>query len=226
MAEEGIEPALRHLPSMADSALLTLLTGCFVVNAVAFPTLLRLWGTYFKQLLRPRADLRSGERTSAERLVLSLGVVQCLVFEALALLCVFAPEAHHPFGAFGGLLLLAVALFAVQTGGYSLTGYAFATPGAIRAWLHSYFLTRSLLGYLIMIPTLGALFYPGLLGGFAVAVIVAYALCSILFYINGFAIFYTSPASIFHFFLYLCTLEIVPLVILVSLTDRFSALFC
>lgn len=226
--EQGIEPALRAVGDGADSTLLAMVLGCAVVNTLAFPILLRLWGAFFKQILHPRADMMQGaERTFSERFVLFLSLVQAVMFEGLILFRA-TPDipAGHSAGAFCGLALLAAAMMAVQLGGYLAVGYAFAAPGEARPWMRSFFLSQSRLGYLLVIPAFGALFYPQYSSAFLIAAAVFYVVCRILFYIKGFAFFYTSAASLFYFFLYLCTLEIVPLVVVASLTGVFSTLFC
>lgn len=223
---QGIEPLLRTAQSGSDSGLLALVMGCFIVNALLFPILMRLWRSFFRQLLRQRSDALPGERTSSERFVLAISLVQTLVFEGLALYCLTSPGASRPLASMLGLTTLALLLLGVQTAGYLAVGYAFATPAETRTWLRAFFTSQSLAGYLLIIPSMGALFYPQYSHAFLIGAAAAYALCRILFYIKGFTFFYTSPASLFYFFLYLCTLEMVPLAIVASLTSIFSALFC
>lgn len=218
-----IEPALRAAWSDTDSALLCVVIGCFVVNALLFPTLLRLWRAFFKQLVRPHSDVQQVERTSSERVVLGISLLQTMVFEALGLFCAVGA---HSFAQYCGLLIAPAALMAVQLAGYNCVGFAFTGPAESRAWIRAFMASQSLLGYLIVIPTLGALFYPHFAVGFLIAAGVMYVACRILFYIKGFAFFYTSFSSLFYFFLYLCTLEIVPLAVVWALTGHLSTLFC
>lgn len=219
---ERIDPTLRATLGDVDSALLCVVLGCFVVNALLFPTLLRLWRAFFRQILRPRSDVQQAERTSSERVVMAISLVQTVAFEALALYC---STSSHGFASYCGLLVGAAALMIVQIAGYECVGFAFSSPAETRSWLRAFFASQSLLGYLLIIPALGALFYPSAATAFLIAAGVVYVACRILFYIKGFAFFYTSPASIFYFFLYLCTLEIVPLAVVWSLTGFFSTLF-
>lgn len=206
-----------------DSGLLCVVMGCFVLNSLLFPTLLRLWRAFFKQLVRPHSDAQQVERTSTERVVLFVSLVQTVVFEAVGLFCA---TGMHTFAQYCGLVVLASALMVIQLCGYNCVGFAFTGPSESRAWVRAFLSSQSLLGYLLIIPTLGALFYEHCAGGFLIASGVMFVLCRILFYIKGFAFFYTSIASIFYFFLYLCTLEIVPLAACWALTGYFSTLFC
>lgn len=223
---QGIEPAMRMVRAAADSGLHALTLGCFVVNALLFPVMLRQWRTFFKLLLRRRFDGMQGERTLSERLVLALALVQTLIFEGLMLFCVDGAPVRSPLLSVVGLTALAVLLMVVQTGGYLAVGYAFSSPDETRSWLHAFFMSQSMLSYLLILPAMAALYYPQYLAVCVVVAVGVYVVCRILFIIKGFAFFYTSPVSLFYFFLYLCTLEIVPLAVVLSLIGPFSSILC
>lgn len=225
--EHGLEPAVRPLLPGFDSGIMTVILACIVVNALVFPTLLRLWREFFKELGRARRTNMATEHTAAERWIMFVALVQTLLFEALALFCVCNQgQGAHAFQAFLGALLLAGLLMGVQLAGYSLVGYAFAPAGEIRPWLRSFVLTQTMAGYLLVLPALAALFYPMAAHVFCAICLAIYIGCRILFCIKGFTFFYTSPVSLFYFFLYLCTLEIVPLLTVRSVASYFLQLFC
>lgn len=227
MNGNGLEPILRPPSAANDSALLLTLMAILAVNLLLAPTLLRLARMFFKQLMRTHREALPGERTLGERLVVIVGVVQTLVFEALMLYCAAGADEMPPLASVGGLSLLTLALFATQYCGYALTGYAFAPSGEdTRTWLAAMLITQACAGFLLIIPAMGALFYPGLLGAFVATGTAIYIAGRLPLYIRGFRIFYTSPASVVYFFLYLCTLEIVPVIGVLSLTGFFSSLFC
>lgn len=221
-----MEPTLRIVPAASDSALLASLAAVMAVGLFCLPTLRRILTDMLRRLFRRNRNATTTELTLSERLVVGVGIGQTLVFEALTLYALTGATARPPLAAMGGLLILAAALFGVQLAGYAATGYAFADAEATRSWLYVFILSQVLTGYLIVVPALGALLYPALSVWFIAAAGVCYLLCRILLYIRAFGIFYTDFGSIFYFFLYLCTLEIVPLLLVRAVSPFFSTLFC
>lgn len=223
---QGIEPTLRIIDPSTNSVLLCIILGCLVVNAFTFPTLLGQWQSFFKQLIRPHSNLMQAERTFNERTALAMSLVQTIIMEGIALYCITAhSDTSEPVASFCGMTLLAAILFATQLVAYHLIGYAFATDAASQSWILSFLKSQSLTGYLLIIPSLGALFYPSAASGFIISGLTCFCLCRILFYIRSFAFFYTSAASLFYFFLYLCTVEIVPLSVVWTVKDFFFSIF-
>ena len=225
-ATAGIEPVMRTPMASNDSALLLSLIVVFAANLLLAPTLIRAVRVFFKQLMRTHHEGMPGEKTLGERLVVISGVIQTLIFEALLLYCACGADRMPPLAAMAGLLLLTLTLFGVQYVGYALTGYAFTSGENTRLWLSAFLLTQACAGFALAIPAMGALFYPRYLDTFLLIGIALYILFRIPLFIRELRIFYTSPGSIFYFFLYLCTLEIVPFIGVLAFVNFFSSLFC
>lgn len=226
MEMQGIEPLMRPALAATDSALLTLLCAVIIVNLLCAPNLVRIAGNFFKQLFRSHRGAMAGEKTLGERLVVSAGTVQAMLFLALTLYCACGATQIPPIAAVCGLLVLVCALYLFQAAGYLLVGYAFSTPDNTRLWLSAFQITQAAGSFMLIIPAMAALFYPAFMVPFVAIVGVIYIATRIPLYIKEFSFFYTSPASIVYFFLYLCALEIVPLIAVWSLADVFSSLFC
>lgn len=222
----GIEPLLRHPSAAADSALLVMLTAIMVAGLLCMPTLTRIATNFLRGLFRSHREAMPGEKTLGERLVVIVAITQALVFEALMLYCCLGAKTMPPLASTAGLMLLTLGLFCYQFAGYTLTGYAFTTPENSRIRQSAFMLTLAMSGPLLVIPAMGALFYPDLLGLFVTLGAIVYVACRIPLFINEFRFFYTTPASLFYFFLYLCALEIVPLAAVWTLADTMSSLFC
>ncbi|MDE5659511.1 MAG: DUF4271 domain-containing protein [Muribaculaceae bacterium] len=223
---ERLEPMIRQASASTDSGLLIVLTVIMAAAMLCAPVIRRIEGIYFRQLFRSHREAQPGEKTLGERLVVSLALLQTLVFEALMLYCCLGSEAMPPLASLAGLLVLTAGLFAAQMAAYGLTGYAFASADEAHSWRTAALLMQALTGYLLVIPAMGALFYPDYLVLFATIGAMAYISCRIPLIISEFRIFYTTPASLFYFFLYLCTSEIVPLIAVWGLSGMFSSLFC
>lgn len=215
---------LRIVPAGSDSPLLTLLIGIVIVGLFCLPTIRRLIKGLIKQLFRKHNDTTASELTFNERLAVAFGIVQMLVFEALLLYCFC--NTQPPLAALEGLILPVGGMLLVQTCGNYAIGYAFATRETTRTWLYTFYLTQAFIGYALVIPVFGALLYPALSTLFITLAAIAYVAIRILFYIRTFGIFNLNNQGYFYFFLYLCTLEIVPILQIWALSARFSTLFC
>lgn len=105
---------------------------------------------------------------------------------------------------------LVSAYYILKLAGYAMVGYAFAIPPGGIQWLTGYNAAMAFTGLILMVPTFAAMYTP-----FAAKWILPFALImwiigQIVFICKGFRIFYRDFGSIFYFFLYLCTLEIIP----------------
>lgn len=221
---ERIEPAVRRIAAGSNSALLTALLAVFIVSAFCAPVVSRLVSNYFRQLLRSNREPLAGERTFSERLAVVICLIQTIAFEGLLLFSAMGGRAASPLPVFAGLAALCGLLMLVQLVGYRLVGYAFANAEDTHHWQSAFFITQSLLGYLLAIPAFGVLFYPAEFWTCAGISMAFYALCRIPLYISEFRIFKTDKFSLLYFFLYLCTLEIVPLLAIWRLAEFFSTL--
>lgn len=221
-----IDPILRTPQAANDSALLAVLIAVVALNLLISPTLIRAVRVFIKQLFRTHREVMPGEKTLGERIVVLSGVVETLVFEALLLYCAVGADIFPPLLSLAGLVVLTLLMFIIQYCGYALTGYAFADGEDTRMWLSSFMVTQACAGLPLAAVSLGALFYPRYLGVFLILGFAFYVMVRIPLYIREFRIFYTSPASILYFFLYLCTLEIVPFIGVLAFANLFSKLFC
>ena len=128
--------------------------------------------------------------------------------------------------ALNGNTFLHIVLFTLLAAGFILAqwvifkvlGYTFSDKVGARLWVEGFKATQSVTG-LVLLPVLVLLLlYPShgkLLIDIAIAL---YLVVRIIFIIKGFRIFYSNLPSIIYFLLYLCAVEIAPLVVLAKLT--------
>ena len=206
-----------------DATVSAMVWGGIIIALVAFPTVVRLWHKFLTSLTRHEdKQLPAAERTLNDRLSQVAALLLCSLLWGVLLYCV-------AFLMRGGDLALSpgpgVALTAaaaalamlIQFIGYRIVGYAFSTQANAQAWTRSLAATLSMLAYWMLIPALGALLFPARAYTVLWAGAGLYLLFRILLWIKCFRIFYDSPFSILYFFLYLCTLETVPLLIPVGI---------
>ncbi len=177
---------------------------------------------YFKSLAKNLWEVRSrgnvfddsgmnGSRT--------LGVmsVQAVVYEALLILsAVIAGGGVYGHSSLVTLtfviLLLTGAYYVWQILAYNLIGYVFADRSMTNQWMQGFYSSQGLLGFLLLIPALLGLFYPASIKTVALISILLYVAARIMFICKGFRIFYHNSFSLVYFILYLCSVEIIPII--------------
>lgn len=215
---EGVacEPR-RELPGY-DSGVMTLVLGVFVVITLN----LRHYSTFLKTFTHNLFSVRRRQNVFDERSTMSEARVQ---FSLVLLLCVsegvlmfsLLNMGNSNIDNFAGvslLSLLATAFYLVQYAAYWTVGYVFTTPGRRGMWVKGFTSSQALLGLALVVPALLSLFDPAsglwllsLSGAF-------YLISRIIFIYKGFRIFYHNSFSLVYFILYLCSLEIIPLILI------------
>ena len=216
---KGLEP--RPLPPGAVSDMPALLGIGVIIAVVSLRRGTRLLSSIGHDL-RPgvRTTRRYDERDAADRW--SLAGIYALLIICCTILLSKALEISIPSVADLGtvptlLLTLAVGVyFLFMLTGYNVVGYAFGDTHKREAWLRAYNATQVPLALALTMPVTLALFDPPAAGVALIIAAVLYGLARIAFFIKGFSIFYTNISSPFYFILYLCTLEITPVIFLYS----------
>lgn len=216
--EDGLEGTPRTINAGDNSGVLTIITAMFVVMMLGFRQSRRLFKVLFKELLGMRSPNVFDENTSNETGVLTIMAVQWSVYTGL-LLYTFISLTHavasdSSFSDITQLICLTSVYYVVQYIAYSLVGYTFTTPEGRRYFVEGFTASQSLLGFLLIIPALVALFYHQAAETMLITAGTLYLLARVIFIIKGFRIFYHKIWSLLYFILYLCTLEIVPLIVL------------
>lgn len=232
--KSGLMPMPRQILPGYDSGVLLMTVAVFVLTAVSFTASRRLWHSFFRGLTHSGPAVsaaESAETTTGERWALAASLAQTFVCEGL-LIFAFVHYRHLVpltpalyFRCAAVCTLLCAALYQIQRAGYAVTAYTFAPHPATdrRSWLRAFAATQSMLGVALLVPALGALFYPMRAMALLWTAAALYITARILFIIKGFRIFYENGFSVFYFFLYLCTLEILPLVALAAAVAGLSA---
>lgn len=229
----GLLPSPRQILPGYDSGVLSMALGAFLLATIGLGGTRRLWANFFHDLTHggPRSSAAStAETTTGERWSAVAMLVQTFVCEGLLIFAAihFTRSAPLTPGAYFGCAAMCAAgcaaLYLLQWAGYATVAYAFAPHPATdgRSWLRAYGATQSMLGLALLLPAMGALFYPSAALALICCGAALYAGARILFIIKGFRIFYVNPLSLFYFFLYLCALEILPLCALAYAVTEFS----
>lgn len=103
---------------------------------------------------------------------------------------------------------------------YNAVGYAFTDNEHRRAWIRAFNASQGLLGFALMPAAIVTVFYPVAAMAALWVALALYVVARFLFIVKGFRIFYENFGSLLYFILYLCTLEIIPPLIIIIFTVR------
>lgn len=179
---------------------------------------------YFKSLAQNLWNVRSRTNVfddSSLHGTRALGAmsVQVVVYESLLMLSAVMSAQGSYYGSSdmlrltGIILLIAGGYYLWQILAYRFIGYVFADKGQTEQWMQGFYSSQGLLGFLLLIPALLGLFYPASIKTVALAGILLYSAARIMFICKGFRIFYHNSFSLVYFILYLCSVEIIPLIL-------------
>ena len=119
---------------------------------------------------------------------------------------------------------LALAFYAAQWVVYKVLGYTFLDKVGSKLWIDGFKASQSFLG-LTLLPVLVLLMLYPAHGKLLLSVAASlYLVARLIFIFKGFRIFYGNLSSILYFLLYLCAVEIVPLVLVTGLTYWISGI--
>lgn len=210
-----------------DSGVMAVVIGVFLVMALNFrhySTFLKtFWSNIFST--RRRANVFDERATVSEaRVIVSLVLMLCLG-EGILLytaLNIGRPAALPPFAAIMALTLTAMIYYIWQLCAYRLTGYVFTTRRRAVSWFKGFTSSQALLGMMLAPVAMLALFLPSLGTILAATAAACYLGARLLFVIKGFRIFYHNSLSLVYFILYLCSLEIIPLIFIYKIASFIS----
>ncbi len=216
----GVEAASRVVAPGADSAVLSLVVGVLVLIGLNMRHVKRLFKSLPQDLLSVRRRANAfDEHTASESRVAMLLLLQLCVCEGLMMfMWLGAGEAAgQTVVTVAALAGLAGAFYLFQLGACVTVGYVFTDSVGAGLWRQGLNASQMLLGVVLTVPTLVALFYPGVSGVMLAIAAGLYLLSRICYISKGFRIFYNNFPSLLYFILYLCTLEIIPVITILIL---------
>jgi hypothetical protein len=214
----GLEGVARAKMAGNNSMIITVLMGMFLLLAFSFKHFRRLFNNYIQELwsVRNRANVFD-EHTANETRVLVLLILQLCMFSAILLYSwlniqsPLPPERQVPdLAIVTGIM---VAYYVFQLVAYNLVGFTFSDNLGRKHWIQGFNASQSLLALASAVPTLVIIFYPDASMPMLYLAAGLYIVARLIFISKGFRIFYSNIGSLLYFILYLCTLEIIPTII-------------
>lgn len=206
------EPSGVHSP---DDVVLAVVLVLFVLSGLNTPTLRHIISTFMADLVsrRNRSNVFDNHNGATDSRIIGLLLLQTSMFEGILLAgwCQSSSGVTFP--------LLAAAMTGVAAGfnifsyvACATVGYTFTSTQNAAQWRHTLSTSQGLLGIGLLIPAAVSVLWAGeqtWIYGVAVGLYVLVRICYIF---KGFTFFYTDIFSSFYFILYLCALEIIPVV--------------
>ncbi len=228
----GVVKPFVHSPLHDTPSMLLLLVGLLSV-ALSYHTGYKYIENFFHHMFstRRRENLFEDHTVNETKILAALIANTCiiegfLIYFAVQLLrpSMAASLQSNVFLHVGVYCVLALGFYAVQWLVYKVLGYTFSDKVGSKLWLDGFKATQAFLG-LVLLPVLVLLMlYPAHGKLLLTTAIALYSVARLIFIYKGFRIFYGNLSSIVYFILYLCAVEIVPLVILTSVTFWISGI--
>ena len=220
----GMEPMELALNYSNSTALAALLMGVIVVAALNAGIVGRALKAYRAELwsVRRRPNVFDDQQTASLPGAIILALI-FIIYGGIVLYNLHGVPASPTFaGAIASMGLLA-AYYLFQRCAYWLIGYTFAGIDGRKRWLGGFSATQSFIGLALIIPALLLVFRPEWCSFLIIISLSVYFIGRILFIIKGFRIFYQKIWSLLYFILYLCTIEILPILIIYRLSAMLTA---
>ncbi len=219
-SEAGLPPqALREFPA-GGSWLVALIMGMLAMTAFSGAGIVRALRAYRNALVSVRR--RNNVFDGSGRVPLPVALLLVAVFVVFGGVTLYlgagVPESPSFAGAVAVMGLLA-GYHVFQLVAYSLVGYSFSTPDGRRQWLEGFSAVQAFAGVMLIVPALLLLCMPQWRYVVVLMAVAVYIVARIVFICKGFRIFYHNIGSLLYFILYLCTLEIIPALVLLKCLD-------
>lgn len=218
---DGIEGSALQNPTSGNSGILTVIVTLFVILSLNFKECKKLF-VRFAEELRSNKKRKNAfdEHSNHESRLTVLTIVQYLVYGGIILAGIVTSRNYemisndYDFSTLATAILIFAVYYVFQICAYEVTGYTFGGAGSGVRWLRALNASQSLAGLGLIFPALMILFYPQATFAMSIVGCVVYVIARLIFISKGFSIFYNNIFSLLYFILYLCALEIIPVIYL------------
>ena len=226
LPEPGKAQPFARSPLHDTPSMILLLAGLLAVT-LSYHTGYKYIENFFHYMFstRRRENLFEDHTVNETSILAALIANTCIVegfliyFGVQAFWPQFAPSLQaHVFQHIGAFSILAAGFYLTQWAVYKLIGYTFSDRTGSKLWIDGFKASQSLLGLLLLPVMVLIMLYPSHSKLLFIIVLALYFLARIIFIYKGFRIFYSNLTSILYFILYLCAVEIAPLVIMTGVT--------
>lgn len=208
----GKQPVERPALPANNSAVLLMLVTIMLAIAVV----MRHSRRYFKSAVQSIITVRMRENAFDEHTINEDAIVVTLNVAAafsMATILYTSIGTSSATTSYMQMLALTSGFIVAQYAMYALIGYTFASRNMASQWIQGFNATQCYVGIGLMFPAAAIMFYPGAYAAIGIIAACIYAVSHILFICKGFRIFFDNIFSLVYFILYLCSSEIIPVLL-------------
>lgn len=204
-----------------DGGVLALLMMTILVALYGLRHSSRLFNTFTQDLWSTRRRENAfDDHTTSDSWVIMAMIFQSCVYQGLLLFMkieeTIGCKSSAIFSAVAAVVGLMIVFYLFQLTAVSVVGHVFSDKIGAGQWIKGFNASQILLGMALSIPALIALFYPEMASVMFFIAVLLYIIARVIFICKGFRIFYHNFNSLLYFILYLCTLEIIPVILVYS----------
>lgn len=220
----GIAPREKPVSAATTSGIVAIIVSMLVLVALCMRSATRLFGSLWRDITQNRFNRHEmDERPAGDKRLIALFGVQACVYAGILLLGLadMTNGGTLPVMASGvALITMCLAYYGFELCAYNTVGFAFTDTDHRRAWIRAFNASQCLMGFALMPTAIVTVFYPAAAEAALWTAAVLYLTARLSFIIKGFRIFYQNFGSLLYFILYLCTLEIIPPLIILFITVK------
>lgn len=223
--KNGLEGSAIQNAYTDNSGILTLIVILFVIVSLNFKECRKLFTHFVDELLsNKKRENAFDEHSNHETRLTILTIIQYIVYGGIILFGIASYRVNgelngkaYDFVSLMSIIGLFTGYYFFQITAYHITGYTFTDKDGYKRWIRAFNASQSLAGAFMMFPALMILFYPDAIESMFFIACVIYVLARLIFIVKGFSIFYNNIFSPVYFILYLCALEIIPVIYIYKL---------
>lgn len=205
---------------LKSHGILVLLLLVFIVIAFSYRSGYKYFSNIFKDLFSVRKRQNVFEdHTFNETWILSALIFTTCVLEGILLFFVISAYNYDVIAGKDVFLVTSICIltcgvyYIFQLCSYYVLGNVFDDSVSTRLWIEGYNASQVLLGIGLAPLTLILLFFPALSPTILLCAFSLYVVMRLVFICKGFRIFFNNLQSTLYFILYLCGIEIVPVIL-------------
>ena len=211
----------RHISPLYDNGSMLLVLAVIFITTVSYRKGYKYVADFFHNIssVRERQNLFEDHTVKETQIMTALTANTC-IFGAILLYIAYGflyhptePAATPVFGFVAALSAFAALYHIAMLGLCWLLGFIFSDKLSTGLWLDGVKASASMLGVMLAPITFAILIFPAFVKTGLIMAIILYFLARIIVIYKAFRIFFNNLQSLLYFILYLCSVEIVPVVL-------------
>ncbi|MGN1245963.1 MAG: DUF4271 domain-containing protein [Muribaculaceae bacterium] len=211
----------RHISPLYDNGSMLLVLAVIFITTVSYRKGYKYVADFFHNIssVRERQNLFEDHTVKETQIMTALTANTC-IFEAILLYIAYGllyhpatPAATPVFGFVAALTGLTVLFHLAMLALCWMLGFIFSDKLSTGLWLDGVKASASMLGVTLAPITFAILIFPHFVRTGLILAIIFYILARIVVIYKAFRIFFNNLQSLLYFILYLCSVEIVPVVL-------------